>query len=66
MRIQDWTVLPGRELGVSPQAATMGTRVVILAKEAELSSLGTAVVTRVPGEVVMMGDGLVGEAVGAQ
>lgn len=43
----------------------MGTRVVILAKEAELSSLGTAVVTRVPGEVVMMGDGLVGEAVGA-
>lgn len=43
----------------------MVSRVVILAKGVELSSLGTAVVTRAPVELVMMGDGLVGEAVGA-
>lgn len=47
-----------------PTGCYNGTRGVILAKEVELSSLGTAVVTGAPVEVVMMGDGLVGEVVG--
>lgn len=58
MRIQDWVALPGRGGVCEP-------RVVILAKEVELSSMVTAEVTRAPVEVVLMSDGLLGEAVGA-
>lgn len=50
---------------VSPETPTIGTKGVSLAKEVELSSLVTAMVTRAPVDVVMMSDGLVGEAVGA-
>lgn len=50
---------------VRPEVASIGTKVMILAKEVELSSMVTAMETKTPVDVIMMSNGLVEAPVGA-